>query len=140
VLPLRERLTSKPWGYEEVLIETEKYVVLRMFIRKGEETSLHKHVERDEHFIVVSGSGLLVRSGVSIPVREWDVVSVRSGELHKWVALEDLEVIEVTTHPLSDLVRVEDKYGRAIQSRAFSESSDARPRSELRLRLDEANS
>ena len=123
----RGRLISKPWGYEEVLLEAENYVVLRMFIRKGEETSLHKHIKRDEYFIVVRGRGFLVRGGVRVPIKEWDVISMRRGELHKWVACEDLEVIEVTTQPLSDLVRVKDKYGRAIPSRAFSESSDAQP-------------
>ena len=125
MLPLRKKLISKPWGYEEVLLETEKYVVLRMFIRKGEETSSHKHVERDEHFIVVSGDGFLIRNGVGIPIREWDVVSVKRGELHKWMAREDLEVIEVTTHPLSDLVRVEDKYGRAAPNKALDKADGA---------------
>ena len=120
------RLVSKPWGYEEVLLEAENYVVLRMFIRRGEETSLHKHLERDEYFIVVRGNGFLIRSGVRIPIREWDVISVRRGELHKWVACEDLEVIEVTTHPLSDVVRIEDKYGRATSSRA-SDRGDGAP-------------
>ena len=121
----RERLIIKPWGYEEVLLEAESYVVLRMFIRKGEETSLHKHVERDEHFIVVRGKGFLIRDGARIPIREWDVISVRRGELHKWVACEDLEVIEVTPQPLSDLVRVRDKYGRAMSSRASGEGDGA---------------
>jgi len=121
----RERLINKPWGYEEILLEAENYAVLRMFIRKGEETSLHKHVERDEHFIVVRGRGLLIRNGARVPMREWDVISVRRGELHKWVACEDLEIIEVTSQPLSDLVRVEDKYGRAMSDKTCRENDDA---------------
>ena len=43
---------------------------------------------------------------------------MRKGELHKWVACEDLEVIEVTTHPLTDVLRVEDKHGRAASGEA----------------------
>jgi len=66
----RERLVNEPWGYGEVSLETENYVVLRVFIRKGEETSLHEHVKRDERFIVVRGSSFLIRSGVKIPIRE----------------------------------------------------------------------
>jgi hypothetical protein len=50
---------------------------------------------------------------------------VRKGELHKWIASKDLEVIEVTSQPLSDLVRVEDKYGRATLTRTYRESNDA---------------
>ena len=121
----QKKLINKPWGHEEVLLETQNYVVLRMFIKRGEETSLHRHIKRDEHFIVVKGKGLLIRNGANVPIKEWDVISVKRGELHKWVAYEDLEVIEVTSQPLNDLVRVEDRYGRATSGKTHRESDGA---------------
>lgn len=112
----QNKLINKPWGYEEVLLETRDCVVLRMFIKKGEETSLHRHIKRDEHFLVVKGRGLLIRNGAKVPIKEGDVISVKREELHKWMAHEDLEIIEITSQPLNDLVRVEDKYGRVVPS------------------------
>lgn len=47
---------GKPWGHEEILHESDDLVVLRMFLKAGEETSLHKHLKRDEMFTVLWSS------------------------------------------------------------------------------------
>jgi len=108
----RPKFIEKPWGHEEVLYETSDFVVLRMFIKKGEETSLHKHLNRDEYFIIVRGIGSLFLGKRRTPIKKGKMIHIRKGQEHLWMADEDLEIIEVTTPPLNDLVRIEDKYGR----------------------------
>jgi quercetin dioxygenase-like cupin family protein len=112
------KIISKPRGYEEILYENPELVVLKLFIKKGEETSLHKHLERDEYLIVRRGKGHLLCGGRKIPIREGKMICVKRGIEHRWVADEDLIMIEVTTPPLNDLVRVKDKYGRVENERA----------------------
>ncbi|MEM0358287.1 MAG: cupin domain-containing protein [Candidatus Bathyarchaeia archaeon] len=106
------KLISKPWGYEEILYENAGLIVLRMFIRKGEETSLHKHPNRDEYFIILRGKGKLLHENRRVSLKEGKMIHIRKGQVHQWKADEDLEIIEVTTNPLEDLVRIKDKYGR----------------------------
>ncbi|HTX43484.1 MAG TPA: sugar phosphate nucleotidyltransferase, partial [Methanocella sp.] len=38
---------DKPWGYEKVLISTDKYLTKELFIRAGYQTSFHKHPRKD---------------------------------------------------------------------------------------------
>jgi hypothetical protein len=38
---------------------------------------------------------------------------IRPGLRHRMIALEDTDVVEVSTPELDDVVRLEDKYGRA---------------------------
>lgn len=112
VVNQRKRI-SKPWGYEEILHESDDLVVLRMFLKAGEETSLHKHLKRNETFTVLKGRGTLALGGRRIPFGEGEVLVVEKGKEHRWFADEDTELIEVTKQPMSDSVRLDDKYGRA---------------------------
>jgi len=106
------KIISKPWGYEEILYENSDVIVLRLFIKKGEETSLHKHLEKDEYFIVLKGKGHLLCGRRKMPIRRGKIIRVKRGAEHQWVADEDLVMIEVTTPPLNDLFRIKDRYGR----------------------------
>ncbi|MEM2560691.1 MAG: cupin domain-containing protein [Candidatus Bathyarchaeia archaeon] len=108
------KLINKPWGCEEILYENGDLVVLRMFIRRGEETSLHMHPNRDEYFIILRGKGILMYGKRKVPLKEGKMIHIKKGQVHQWKAdaNEDLEIIEVTTHLLEDLVRIKDKYGR----------------------------
>ena len=54
-----ENKTDKPWGYEKVLIYTEKYLTKELYIREGFQTSFHYHDEKDETMYILSGSGYI---------------------------------------------------------------------------------
>ncbi len=41
-----ENRTDKPWGYEKVLIYTEKYLTKELFIKEGFQTSFHFHEKK----------------------------------------------------------------------------------------------
>lgn len=104
---------EKPWGFEDVLFRGSRLVVLRMVVRRGEETSLHRHLEREEAFVVVDGDGWLERGGRRVRLKPGDVIFIGCGEVHRWIAGDrDLVVVEVTTPPLGDVERLEDRYGR----------------------------
>ena len=109
---------EKPWGYELVYAATERYVGKVLFIRAGEQLSLQFHRRRDEVIYIHSGR---IELEVGEPGRTPDVEVVGAGRafrftpgtVHRWRALDDTFVLEVSTPELDDVVRLEDCYGRA---------------------------
>ena len=48
-------LIKKPWGREELLEKNKKYMVKRLFMKKGHRCSLQYHNKKKETIFVLSG-------------------------------------------------------------------------------------
>lgn len=123
---------DRPWGSEILVCENEFYVLRIFDIRKGARVSLHYHTRRVETLYVDRGSARywLQRPGepgVERIIRAGDVIHHQPFEVHRQEALEDLRLIEVSTPPADDIVRVEDDYGRADTDRGRDLPVGARP-------------
>jgi mannose-6-phosphate isomerase len=111
------REVSKPWGNELWFAHTDRYAGKILRVRAGCRLSLQFHEEKDETSYVLSGR-VIVSQGDSAD--ELTVRELGPGELwrnqprlvHTLEAIEDAEIIEVSTPQLEDVVRLEDKYGR----------------------------
>jgi quercetin dioxygenase-like cupin family protein len=109
---------EKPWGYEIVFAHTEHYVGKLLFVRAGEQLSLQFHKEKDETIYVHAGKIELEIGEPGAPL-DTEVVGpgrafhLKPGTVHRWRALEDSVVLEASTPQLDDVVRLEDRYGRA---------------------------
>jgi mannose-6-phosphate isomerase len=109
---------DKPWGYELLYALTDRYCGKVIFISGGEELSLQFHREKDETLYVQSGRVELQIGDPGRPV-DTEVVGpgrafhLQPGTVHRLRALEDTVVLEVSTPELDDIVRLEDRYGRA---------------------------
>jgi mannose-6-phosphate isomerase len=109
---------EKPWGYELVYATTDRYCGKVIFIRAGEELSLQFHKTKDETIYVHSGRVEFEIGDPGKPV-DTEVVSagrafhLGPGTVHRVRALEDTVVLEVSTPEVDDVVRLEDRYGRA---------------------------
>jgi quercetin dioxygenase-like cupin family protein len=109
---------DKPWGYEVVFAHSEKYCGKLIFVRAGEQLSLQFHRVKDETIYVHSGR---IELEIGDPGGPLDVEVVgpghsfrlKPGVVHRWRALEDSTVLEASTPELDDVVRLEDRYGRA---------------------------
>jgi mannose-6-phosphate isomerase len=110
------RRVEKPWGYELVWAETARYVGKILHIRAGQRLSRQFHVKKDETFLVESGEmDLEVGQGADLQVirmRTRDTFHCAPGTIHRMVAVTDVDVLEVSTPELDDVVRLEDAYGR----------------------------
>jgi len=109
---------EKPWGYEIVYAVTDRYCGKVLFIRAGEELSLQFHRRKDEVIYVHAGRIELEIGDPGGPVDQEVVGPGRAfhlapGVVHRWRALEDTVVLETSTPELDDVVRLEDRYGRA---------------------------
>ena len=107
----------KPWGHELHWALTERYVGKVLHIRAGHALSLQYHNRKDETILLWSGRlRFEMRQGDA--TRTWEMqpgehVHVPPGTVHRMTAIEDCDVIEVSTPELDDIVRLEDRYGRA---------------------------
>ena len=110
------RRVTKPWGYEIVWAETERYVGKVLHIAAGQKLSRQYHVKKDETFLVESGEmDLEIGEGDALRVIRMgvrDTFHCTPKTVHRMVAITDVDVIEVSTPELDDVVRLEDAYGR----------------------------
>ena len=114
------RKVEKPWGHEIWWARTERYVGKLLHVRKGESLSLQYHRVKDETILLQAGR-LLFETGPSggegplrkVEMKPGDVFHITPGTLHRMTGLEDCDIIEVSTPELDDVVRLEDRYGRA---------------------------
>ena len=52
-----------------------------------------------------------------VEMKPGDVFHITPGTLHRMTGLEDCDIVEVSTPELDDVVRLEDRYGRAGTSK-----------------------
>jgi len=107
---------EKPWGYELRFARTDRYAGKVLFIKAGSQLSLQYHDVKDEAFFVQSGTLELVlgRGGDERVVRMEPGSSHRitPKTVHRFRAVTDVLLFEVSTPELEDVVRLEDDYGR----------------------------
>jgi mannose-6-phosphate isomerase len=107
----------KPWGYELIFANTDRYVGKILHIAQGESLSLQYHEQKDETLFVVSGELRLTleRDGDrrELILREGEAFHIPPLLIHRMEAIVDTDVAEVSTTEIHDVVRLEDRYGRA---------------------------
>ena len=107
----------KPWGHETIWARTDRYVGKILHVRAGESLSLQYHRAKEETMRVLSGvvtldvaaAGETPRSVRLAPGDGWHIAPETR---HRLTALEDADILEVSTPELDDVVRLEDRYGR----------------------------
>ena len=116
------RRVEKPWGYEVIWAETPLYVGKILHIAAGQRLSRQYHNKKDETFLVQTGEmDLEIGDGDTrrtLRMRPTDSFHCPPGTIHRMVAVTDVDVIEVSTPELDDVVRLEDAYGREGTSKA----------------------
>lgn len=111
------RIVQKPWGFELIWAHTDRYVGKVLHINKGESLSYQYHVVKDETIRLLAGE-LAMDIEIDgkrdkIELAPGDCLHIVPGMKHRMTAIEDCDVLEVSTPELEDVVRLEDRYGRA---------------------------
>jgi len=112
------REVYRPWGKYDSVDSGERFQVKRITVKPGAKLSVQMHHHRAEHWIVVSGTAKVTVNDTEKLVTENQSVYIPIGAVH---TLEnpgkvDLELIEVQSGSYlgeDDIVRFEDRYGRA---------------------------
>jgi len=108
---------EKPWGYELWWALTDAYAGKILHIEAGHRLSLQFHESKDESAYVLSGRLLLIKGPAedrltTVELGPGDAWRNVPGEVHTLEAIDDCEVLEVSTPELDDVVRLSDSYGR----------------------------
>ncbi|WP_201276853.1 mannose-1-phosphate guanylyltransferase/mannose-6-phosphate isomerase [Microbulbifer sp. ALW1] len=111
------RKVYRPWGYYDSIDSGARFQVKRIVVNPGAQLSLQMHHHRAEHWIVVSGTAMVICGEKEFMVTENQSTYIPLGEVHR---LENpgsipLELIEVQSGSYlgeDDIVRLKDRYAR----------------------------
>lgn len=109
---------DKPWGHELIWARTDRYVGKILHVKAGHALSVQYHERKDETLHLLRGR---LRFWVGPSVEELEEVALREGEsyrilpgtVHRMEAETDCDILEASTPELDDVVRLDDRYGRA---------------------------
>jgi mannose-6-phosphate isomerase len=111
------RRIDKPWGYELIWAETDRYVGKILHVNAGHALSLQYHERKDETIHLLRGNmrfwvGPSVEKLAEVPLPQGESVRITPGTVHRMEAVTDIDILEASTPELDDVIRLEDRYGR----------------------------
>ncbi|MBX7161250.1 MAG: phosphomannose isomerase type II C-terminal cupin domain [Acidimicrobiia bacterium] len=108
---------ERPWGTFTVLDEGPGYKVKRIVVRPGHRLSYQVHRRRQEHWVVVAGSALVVLDGVDHELEVGDTIDVPVETAHRIANPGDVDMVFIEVQRgdylgEDDIVRLQDDYAR----------------------------
>jgi len=115
---MNHREVYRPWGMYDSIGSGERYQVKCIRVKPGAKLSVQMHHHRAEHWVVVSGTAKVTNGERTYLVSENESTFIPIGQIHglENPGVIDLELIEVQSGSYlgeDDIVRFEDRYGRA---------------------------
>ena len=115
---VEDHKVDKPWGYELRWAVTDRYAAKILHVNKGEALSLQYHERKDEFQYLIKGAVDIELGGsdgamTTRRMNAGDTLHITPGTRHRITAVEDTDIFEVSTPEMEDVVRLEDRYGRA---------------------------
>ena len=109
--------TDKPWGFFQVLLETESSKVKILSISSHQKLSLQMHEHRSETWYITQGVATVTKGEKVIDLYPGESIIIDKNEKHRIENLKNevLELIEIQTGTYfgeDDIIRLEDIYGR----------------------------
>lgn len=113
-----QRKVFRPWGYYESLHKAENFQVKRITINPGHGLSRQMHHHRSEHWVVVNGKARVTKGDEVFTLAENESTYIPARVQHRLenVCAQPVRLIEVQCGDYleeDDIVRFEDRYGRA---------------------------
>lgn len=109
-------IVKKPWGQEYLAYKSPTAEVWHLAISQHNGTSMHCHPNKRTSLVILEGRALFSSLNRSIELKPRDAVIISKGAFHSTQAISKggIKVLEFESPPMKyDLVRLEDKYGRA---------------------------
>ncbi|MDI3269266.1 MAG: cupin domain-containing protein, partial [Bacillota bacterium] len=109
-------IKEKPWGREIWYAVTDRYAGKILEVKAGQSLSLQYHRKKKETLYFQEGKGKLQLGDEVLEVEPGQAFTIEPGTIHRIEAVTDLRILEVSTPELDDVVRLEDRYGRADEA------------------------
>ena len=97
---------EKSWGSYKVIDVEESSMTIKVTLNAGNAMNYHSHKNRDEVWVVLSGTGKTIVDGYEQTVKAGDVITMNAGCRHTVIATTELKLIEVQ---LGESISVTDK-------------------------------
>ncbi|MCR4743330.1 MAG: mannose-1-phosphate guanylyltransferase/mannose-6-phosphate isomerase [Treponema sp.] len=115
---IQNRVDYRPWGNSDSIENSDRYKVKHITVNPGEELSLHYHLHRSEHWVVVNGTATITIGEHEKILTENQSLYIPLGTVHSIAnrGKVKLEIIEIQTGTYleeDDIIRIKDNYGRA---------------------------
>src|SRR5439155_4484492 len=107
------KIVDKPWGREIWYADTSQYAGKVLEVKAGERLSLQKHEIKEETLYLLSGKVKLTFGDQTYTWEPGQAVHIPPNTVHRFEALEDSVLLEVSTPHLTDVIRLEDDYERS---------------------------
>ncbi|VAX23462.1 Mannose-1-phosphate guanylyltransferase / Mannose-6-phosphate isomerase [hydrothermal vent metagenome] len=110
----------RPWGFYEVLSDSDDIKVKRITVDPGQRLSYQRHRRRAEHWFIVEGKAIVTLDGEEHPLKAGQAIDIPQRSAHRVMNPGEaaLSFIEVQTGDYfgeDDIERLEDDYGRTEQ-------------------------
>ena len=116
------KVVTKPWGREvwinfrqgeNVGDEPKRYIMKKLYIKKGTRTSFQYHQFKEETNFLIKGSVEAwfedIKGHIDIKVLQaGSIWSIPAGVRHRIVTLEDIVLMESSSPEVDDVIRIED--------------------------------
>lgn len=86
---------EKSWGSYKVIDVEDKSMTIKVTLNPGHSMNYHSHKNRDEVWVVLSGTGKTIVDGFEQTVKAGDVITMDSGCRHTIIADSELKLVEV---------------------------------------------
>ena len=114
---MKTLIVKKPWGQFDQFTRNEITTVKILSINPNTSLSLQYHNHRAEFWKILSGHPVLTVGAKKINANPGDEFMIAKKELHRIEAQNDsAQVLEISyddNFDENDIIRIEDKYGRA---------------------------
>lgn len=97
---------EKSWGSYKVMDVESESMTVKVTLNPGHKMNYHSHKNRDEVWVVLSGTGKTIVDGFEQRVKAGDVITMNAGCRHTVIAETELKLIEVQ---LGEAINVSDK-------------------------------
>ncbi len=120
------RIIPKPWGHEVWFAEQAEYVGKILHIKAGHRYSLQYHEVKTETQYLLKGQvkfqmGTDEKNLKEIILNPGEKLDILPGTIHRAQAIEDSEILEVSSNHLNDVVKLSDDYGRSGKGNDFEQ-------------------
>lgn len=110
---------QRPWGFYKTTVFNDYYQTKVISVKPGGKLSLQSHNHREEHWIVVHGTGKVQIDDSVVDVYTGSSVFLPKGCRHRLINTDDTENLIISESQIGDylgeddIIRYEDVYGRA---------------------------
>lgn len=115
---MKIEIIEKPWGREVIWAKNQFYAAKILEIKQGKRLSLQYHEKKTETMHLLQGSAILeIKNNKNEAVKsiKFEIdqsIEIKPKTIHRLIAVKDCKILEASTPELTDVIRLEDDYGR----------------------------